>query len=146
MLGYSRILYAAARDGNFFRIFSRLHARDSYPHVAILFLGLVAAVFCLLPLPKVVQGLVSIRVLIPFIAQVIGAVILRVREPERRRPFRMWLYPLPAIVALGLWTYVAWSPQKGLKIGALFVMAAGCLFFVAREALLKRHARAAAEP
>ena len=146
MLGYSRILYAAARDGNFFRIFSRLHARDSYPHVAILFLGLVAAVFCLLPLPKVVQGLVSIRVLIPFIAQVIGAVILRVREPERPRPFRMWLYPLPAIVALGLWTYVAWSPQKGLKIGALFVMAAGCLFFVAREALLKRHARATAEP
>lgn len=146
MLGYSRILYAAARDGNFFRIFARLHARDSYPHVAILFLGLVAALFCLLPLPKVVQGLVSIRVLIPFIAQVIAAVILRVREPERPRPFRMWLYPLPAIVALGLWTYVAWSPQKGLKIGALFVIAAGCLFFFAREALLKRHAGAAAKP
>ncbi|HEY6139604.1 MAG TPA: amino acid permease [Thermoanaerobaculia bacterium] len=146
MLGYSRILYAAARDGNFFRIFARLHARDSYPHVAILFLGLVAALFCLLPLPKVVQGLVSIRVLIPFIAQVIAAVILRVREPERPRPFRMWLYPLPAIIALGLWTYVAWSPQKGLKIGALFVIAAGCLFFFAREALLKRHAGAAAKP
>jgi amino acid transporter len=146
MLGYSRILYAAARDGNFFRIFANLHPRDAYPHVAILYLGLVAAVFCLLPLPKVVQGLVSIRVLIPFIAQVIAAVILRAREPERPRPFRMWLYPLPAIVALGLWTYVAWSPQKGLKIGALFVMAAGCLFFVAREALLKRHAGAAAKP
>src|SRR6266545_3411875 len=129
MLGYSRILYAAARDGNFFGIFGALHPRDSYPHVAVL--------FCLLPLPKVVQGLVTIRVLIPFIAQVIGAVILRVREPQRPRPFQMWLYPLPAIVALGLWSYVAYSPQKGLKIGALFVMAAGCLFFFAREALLK---------
>ena len=146
MLGYSRILYAAARDGNFFGIFAALHPRDSYPHVALLFLGLVAALFCLLPLPKVVQGLVSIRVLIPFIAQIIGAVILRVREPQRPRPFRMWLYPLPAIVALGLWSYVAVSPERGLKVGGLYVAAAGCLFFFAREALLKRHTRAAAKP
>jgi basic amino acid/polyamine antiporter, APA family len=146
MLGYSRILYAAARDGNFFHIFSALHPRDSYPHIALLFLGLTAAAFCLLPLGKVVQGLVSIRVLIPFIAQVIGAVLLRVREPERRRPFRMWLYPLPAVLALGLWSYVAYSPEKGLKWGALFVLGAGCLFFFAREALLKRHARAAPQP
>ncbi|HKS23245.1 MAG TPA: amino acid permease [Thermoanaerobaculia bacterium] len=146
MLGYSRILYAAARDGNFFRIFANLHPRDSYPHVALYFLGFVAALFCLLPLDKVVQGLVSIRVLIPFIAQVIGAVILRVREPERPRPFRMWLYPLPAIIALGLWSYVAVSPAKGLKVSGFYVLAAGCLFFFAREALLKRHARAAAKP
>src|ERR1051326_8691012 len=146
MLGYSRILYAAARDGNFFRIFASLHPRDEYPHVAILFLGVAAALFCLLPLREVVQALVSIRVLIPFIAQVIGAVILRVREPDRPRPFRMWLYPLPAIVALGLWTYVAMSPEKGLKSSGLYVLAAGVVFFVAREALLKRHARAAAKP
>ena len=146
MLGYSRILYAAARDGNFFRIFASLHPRDAYPHVAILFLGVAAALFCLLPLREVVQALVSIRVLIPFIAQVIGAVILRVREPDRPRPFRMWLYPLPAIVALGLWTYVAMSHEKGLKISGLYVLAAGVVFFVAREALLKRHARAAAKP
>ncbi len=145
MLGYSRILYAAARDGNFFHIFSALHKRDSYPHVALIFLGLVAALFCLLPLREVVQGLVSIRVLIPFIAQVIGSVILRVREPERPRPFRMWLYPLPAIIALGLWSYVAVSPEKGLKVGGLYVLAAGCLFYFGRAALLKRHARAAAK-
>src|SRR5207237_8064934 len=96
MLGYSRILYAAARDGNFFGIFAALHPRDSYPHVALLFLGLVAALFCLLPLPKVVQGLVSIRLLIPFITQIIGAVILRVREPDPPRPSPMWLSPPPA--------------------------------------------------
>lgn len=145
MLGYSRILYAAARDGNFFGIFASLHARHAYPYVSLLFLGLVAALFCMLPLREVVQGLVSIRVLIPFIAQVIGAVLLRIREPERRRPFRMWLYPLPAIVALGLWSYVAWSPGKGLKIGALYVIVAGCLFFFAREWLLKRNAGAPAD-
>ena len=141
MLGYSRILYAAARDGNFFRIFASLHAEHAYPWVAIVFLGVMAAIFCTISLPTVIQGLVTIRVLIPFIAQVIGAVILRVREPDRPRPFRMWLYPLPAIVAFGLWTYVATSQQKGIRIGGLYVMLAGVLFYLLREALLKRHAR-----
>src|SRR6202007_275258 len=77
MLGYSRILYAAARDGNFFRIFGRLHATEAYPIVSIIFLGCVAALFCSLPLKHVLQAILSIRAIIPFVAQIIGAVILR---------------------------------------------------------------------
>jgi amino acid transporter len=132
MLGYSRILYAAARDGNFFRFFSKLHATEAYPYVSILFLGLIAAVFCSLKLKQVLQAILSIRAIIPFVAQIIGAVILRQREPTRARPFRMWLYPLPAIVALGLWTFVVLSPEKGLGVGGLYVMAAGTIFYFAR--------------
>ena len=146
MLGYSRILYAAARDHNFFAIFAKLHATEAYPVVAVLFLGSVAAIFCWLPLKSVVQGILSIRAIIPFIAQIIGAVVLRVREPERRRPFKMWIYPLPAIIALGLWSYVAISPEKGLRIGGLFVIGAGVLFFFVREFLVRRYESAAANP
>jgi amino acid transporter len=142
MLGYSRILYAAARDGNFFRIFAKLHATELHPYVSILFLGTVAAIFCSLPLKHVLQAILSIRAVIPFIAQIVGAVILRQREPDRPRPFRMWLYPLPAIVALGLWSYIVVSPQKGLKVGGLYVMAAGTLFYVARGWLERRRATA----
>src|ERR1043166_9187306 len=103
MLGYSRILYAAARDNNFFSVFGRLHSTQSYPYVSLLFLGGIASVFCWIDLKFVLQAMLSIRAIIPFMAQIVGAVILRLREPERPRPFRMWLYPLPAIVALGLW-------------------------------------------
>ncbi len=138
LLGYSRILYAAARDGNFFRIFGRLHATEAYPYVSILFLGCVAAVFCSLSLRHVLQAILSIRAVIPFMAQIIGAVILRRREPDRPRPFRMWLYPLPAIVALGLWGFIVTSPEKGLKAGGLYVMGAGTLFYVARWWLERR--------
>jgi amino acid transporter len=145
MLGYSRILYAAARDRNFFAIFAKLHATEAYPIVSVVFLGCVAAVFCWIPLKHVLQAILSIRAVIPFMAQIAGAVVLRLREPDRPRPFRMWLYPLPAIVALGLWSYVALSQKKGLKIGALYVVIAGCIFFFSREWLLKRHARAAAD-
>ncbi len=138
MLGYSRILYAAARDGNFFRIFSKLHATQAHPYVATLFLGAIATIFCQIPLKNVLQAILSIRAIIPFMAQITGAVILRVREPQRPRPFRMWLYPIPAIVALGLWSYVVISPQKGLKVGGLYVIAAGTLFFFVRMAIEKR--------
>jgi amino acid transporter len=138
MLGYSRILYAAARDGNFFRFFGKLHATEAYPYVSIIFLGCVAAAFCSLSLKNVLQAILSIRAVIPFMAQIVGAVLLRQREPDRPRPFRMWLYPLPAIIALGLWGYIVMSPQKGLKAGGLYVMAAGTLFYVARWWLEKR--------
>jgi amino acid transporter len=138
MLGYSRILYAAARDGNFFGIFAKLHATEAYPYVSILFLGLVATAFCSLSLKNVLQSILSIRAVIPFMAQVVGAVILRQREPDRPRPFRMWLYPLPAIVALGLWGYIVCSPEKRLRVGGLYVMAAGTLFYVARWWLERR--------
>ena len=138
MLGYSRILYAAARDRNFFAIFAKLHTTKAYPIVSLIFLGSVAAIFCWIPLKHVLQAILSIRAIIPFMAQIAGAVILRVREPERPRPFRMWLYPLPAIVALGLWAYIVISPEKGLKVGGLFVIAAGAIFYAIREAFVRR--------
>ena len=136
MLGYSRVLFAAARDGNFFSIFAKLHPTQAYPFVSVIFLGVVASIFCWLPLRTVVAGIVTIRSIIPFMSQIIGALILRRKQPDRRRPFKMWLYPLPAIVALGLWTKVAISPEKGLRIGALYVIAAGGVFFLIRDALL----------
>ena len=119
-------------------IFARLHATQAYPIVSLLFLGSIAAIFCWLPLRQVLQAILSIRAIIPFMAQIAGAVILRVRQPDRRRPFRMWLYPLPAIVALGLWSYIVISPQKGLKVGGLYVIAAGTLFYFIRRWLEQR--------
>jgi hypothetical protein len=67
--------------------------------------------------------------------------VLRVREPNRSRPFRMWLFPLPAIIALGLWGYVVVSPEKHLRIAALYVIAAGILFFFMREFFVRRAQR-----
>ena len=133
VLGYSRILYAAARDGNFFKLFASLHPRGAYPYAALLALGAAGALFCFLPLSTVIKSIISIRALIPFIAQIAGSVLLRRRFPDGPRPFRMWLYPLPVILALGLWGYVLFSPEKGLKWAAVLVMGAGAAFFFARS-------------
>jgi fructoselysine transporter len=131
-LGYSRILYAAARDGNFFRIFARLHPTEGYPTVALLALGGAAALFSFIDLRVVVMTILSIRAVIPFIAQIVGALVLRHRLPDSARPFRMWLYPLPALMALLLWGFVLVSPEKGLRATGLVVIHVGTIAYLVR--------------
>lgn len=99
LLGYSRVPYAAALDGNYFRIFARVHPEGRFPHVSLLALAIVAALFCFLSLADLIAGLVVIRIALQFLVQAIGLIVLRIKRPDLPRPFRMWLYPIPAIVA-----------------------------------------------
>lgn len=115
LLGYSRVPYAAALDGNYFRIFSRVHPRHRFPYVSLLIMGGIAALFCFLRLADVIAALVVIRIIVQFLAQIVGIVVLRVRRPDMPRPFRMWLYPIPAFVAFGGFVYVLFARQNFLK-------------------------------
>lgn len=106
LLGYSRVPYAAALDGNYFRVFAKLHEKNRFPYVSLLTLGGIAAVFCIFRLADIIAALVVIRIFIQFLAQIIGLLILRRRRPDMPRPFRMWLYPIPAILAMIGFLYV----------------------------------------
>ena len=106
LLGYSRIPFAAARDGNFFAAFGRLHPRGGFPYVSLLYLAGAAVLFCFLSLGEVIAALVVIRIVVQFLLQHVGVMVLRRREPGRRRPFRMWLYPLPPLLALAGFAYI----------------------------------------
>jgi basic amino acid/polyamine antiporter, APA family len=99
MLGYSRVPYAAAVDGNYFRAFARVHPVYQFPYVSLLALAGVATLFCFLRLADLIAALVVIRIILQFLVQSIGVIVLRIRRPEMPRPFRMWLYPVPALVA-----------------------------------------------
>ena len=100
LLGYSRIPFAAARDRNFFRAFGRLHPRLGFPDVSLLFLAGMACLFCCFSLKDVIAALVVLRVMLQFGLQQVGVIWLRWSRPELVRPFRMWLYPLPPLLAL----------------------------------------------
>jgi amino acid transporter len=106
LLGYSRIPYAAARDGYFFNIFSRLHPTGRFPHVSLVVLGAISILCSLLPLGLVIDALITTRILVQFIGQVFAVMLLRARQPDMPRPFRMWLYPIPALVALFGWIFL----------------------------------------
>lgn len=106
LLGYSRIPYAAARDGYFFRAFGRLHASGGFPAVSIVVLGTIAIAASFVSLGMVIDALIVTRILVQFIGQIAGLIVLRRTRPTMERPYRMWLYPLPALVALAGWTFV----------------------------------------
>src|SRR5713226_3723730 len=114
-LGYSRVPYAAARDGNYFRAFARVHPVYQFPYVSLLALGVVAAAFCFLRLADLIAALVVIRILLQFLVQAIGVIVLRVRRPEMPRPFRMWLYPLPALAAAAGFIFILFNRQNAMK-------------------------------
>ena len=124
LLGYTRIPYAAAADGNFFRVFARLHPQGDFPYVSLIVLGLAASVFSLGHLPEVIGSLVATRVLVQYLPQAVGFFVLRFRQPDLPRPFRMWFYPLPGMVSILGWLYIlATSARRSLVFAAaVFVL------------------------
>jgi basic amino acid/polyamine antiporter, APA family len=120
LAGYSRIPFAAARDGNFFALFRRVHPREHFPTASVLLLGGLACVFCVFQLRDLVSALVVIRVLLLFLLQAVGAVVWRVAHPERPRPFRMWLYPLPVVITVAGFSLVLLDKLALVGRGLLF--------------------------
>ena len=133
LLGYSRVPYAAALDGNYFRAFARVHPEKRFPTVSLLALGAVAICFCLLRLADVIAALVIIRILLQFIVQAVGVIVLRYRQPDLPRPFRMWLYPLPALMAIAGFTYILLARknfQREIKYAFVILIAGLLVYFV----------------
>jgi len=121
LLGYSRVPYAAARDGNYFRFLAAVHPKHGIPHRSLVALGLVAACFCFFSLAQVITMLVITRILLQFFLQHAGVVLLRVQRPELARPFRMPLYPLPPLVAMA--GFVFMLVNRSHALGGLAVAA-----------------------
>ncbi|MGH9534441.1 MAG: APC family permease [Terriglobales bacterium] len=106
MLGYSRIPYAAAQDGYFFRAFQHVHPKGKFPDLSLLVLGAVTIAVSFVPLAAEIAILLTSRILIQFLAQGVGVFLLHKHYPPARRPFRMWLYPVPVVLAMVGWVYV----------------------------------------
>jgi amino acid transporter len=134
MLGYSRVPYAAALDGNYFRIFARVHPEHRFPHVSLVALGMVALVFCFFSLADVIAALVVIRITLQFLVQAIGVIVLRIRRPDLPRPFRMWFYPLPALIASIGFVFILVSRTNSMKQirYALMVLITGLAIYLVR--------------
>ncbi len=118
LLGYSRVPYAAAKDGYFFRIFARLHPTHGFPYVSLIVLGVLSILAGMVSLDTVIQALVTMRILVQFIGQIGAITLLRRRAPDLPRPYRMWLYPVPSLIALLGWIFIfATTPPTVIAFG-----------------------------
>ena len=125
--------YAASLDGNYFKVFSRVHRQHRFPYVSLLVLGTVASLFCFLRLADVIAALVVIRIMVQFLAQTVGVIVLRIRRPDMVRPFRMWLYPLPSVLALVGFLFVLFKRdgfQKEIKYAAVLIIVGLVIYFI----------------
>jgi len=139
LLGYSRVPYAAARDGNYFRFLAAVHPRHGIPHRSLVALGLVATAFCFLTLTQVITLLVITRIVLQFFLQHAGVVLLRVQRPELERPFSMPLYPLPPLVAMAGFVFMVVNRShalKGLAVAAGIALS-GTVIYLLRAKQLK---------
>ena len=130
LLGYSRIPFAAAESGYFFRVFGRLHPTKEFPSVSLLVLGALSIAAAFFSLGTVIDALIVTRILVQFMGQVVGLMRLRRHAPHLARPYRMWLYPLPALVALAGWIFLFATAQLRVIIFGVAVLALGCVAFL----------------
>lgn len=138
-LGYSRIPYAAALDGNFFSVFARVHPTKRFPHISLLALGATAIFFCLaLSLADVIRAILAMRCLIQFVGQALGLMLLHARWKADRWPFRMWAYPVPVLIAIAGWLAIFISTGRVPMLASLAAAAAGILVYLVRARCLRQ--------
>lgn len=136
-LGYSRIPYAAAADGSFFKIFARLHPTKQFPHISLLFLGSVAFIFSLLfKLSDVISAILAMRILVQFIGQAIGLLLLHKKRRKTSFPYRMPFFPLPVILVIIMWTAILLSTGTTMMITGITATAIGAVVYLLKAKLV----------
>ena len=130
LLGYSRIPYAAALDGCFFKVFGKLHPTKGFPHVSLVVIGLISIVCSFLPLLTVIDALLVTRIVVQFIGQVAAVILLRKHRPDLHRPYKIWLYPITPLMALAGWLFIFGTTEARLILYGLLTLALGAVFFV----------------
>jgi len=139
ILGYSRVPFAAARNGEFFRVFSRIHPAKHFPHVSLLAIGVISLPFCFFTLGQLVNWLMQVQILISFVWQCAAVVLLRRYRRDIPQPFTMWLYPLPAFVAGALWLGIFFAgPVDGVLFSFAFAALSTAAYLVFRRSAWAR--------
>jgi len=139
-LGYSRIPYAAAADGEFFPVFAKIHPTKNFPYVSLLFMGGVAFIFSLLfiaDLGKVISAILAMRIIVQFIGQAIGLLLLRSKKSDIQFPYKMPMFPVPVILAIAMWLFILISTGSRLMIWGLLIIGLGTIVYFIKAKVRK---------
>jgi fructoselysine transporter len=130
VLGYSRVPYAAAVDGNFFKPFARLHPTKNFPYISLIVLCGLGFVFSLfMRLGDVISSILAMRIIVQFIGQGVGVMLLRKKMGTKGLPFKMWLFPLPVIISIGIWVFLFLSTKWFALWGSVIAVVGIIVYF-----------------
>jgi amino acid transporter len=111
-------------------VFGKLHPQKQFPHISLLLIGGLSIVASFLSLQAVIDALVTMRILVQFIGQIGAVIILRRTRPDSARPFKMWLYPLPALIALLGWIFLFVTSGGKQMLYSVLAMVVGAAAFL----------------
>jgi amino acid transporter len=134
VLGYSRVPYAAAVDGNFFKLFAKLHPTKNFPYISLIVLCALGFVFSLfMRLGDVISSILAMRIIIQFIGQGVGVSLLRKKTGAKDLPFKMWLFPLPVIISIAIWVFLFLSTKWFALWGSLIAVVGVIVYFIVEK-------------
>ena len=131
LLGYSRVPFAAATEGLFFRPFAAIHPKGHFPTVSLVFMGVLSALCCLVKLDALISVLIVVQTLFQYSLQCIGVIFRRKHLKTIGMPYKMPLYPLPALLSLAGWLYILTTSKPVYIALGIGVFAAGSLIYLA---------------
>lgn len=135
-LGYSRIPYAAAADGAFFKVFAKLHPTKNFPYISLLMLGAVAFIFSLLfRIAQVIDAIIAMRILIQFVGQGVGLLLLSKRKGRNFFTWKMPFFPIPAIIAMLIWLGIFYATGWKMMLSGLTVIFCGIIAYLIKSKL-----------
>ena len=138
ILGYSRIPYAAAKNGDFFPVFAKVHPKYHFPYVSLLALGGLAFIFSLLfRMKEVITAIIVMRILIQFISQSVGVIAWHYQKPADNRPYKIPFFPIPALISISIWLFLLLMSDSQYILFALSIIGSGCLFYLLKENMVK---------
>jgi amino acid transporter len=138
ILGYSRIPYSAAKNGDFFPVFARVHPKHKFPHISLLAIGGMGFIFSLLfKMSEVITAIIVMRILIQFVSQTVGLIAWHYNKPKERMPYKMPLFPLPAIISISIWLFILFSSDRLFLEYAFGIIAVGTVLFFVKERFVK---------
>lgn len=114
IFGQTRILFTMARDGLMPKAFAKIHPRYHTPHVVTMITGAAVALFAAVFNVDLLADISNAGTLFAFFAVALGVLVLRVKQPDRVRPFRtpmVWLVgPLAMAGCVLLFFSLGWNP------------------------------------
>lgn len=140
MFWLSRVPYAAAMDGRFFAVFAQVHPSGYFPRFSVAFTGVASAACCFLTLDEVIKAFTVIGILLASLPVVVAPTLVRLGAAQRHLPFRMWLYPLPSLIAGAGWLYIVATS------GWVYILAGAASLLLGVGAYLVRARRQAEWP
>ncbi len=130
MLGYSRVPFAAAQNGHFFRWFAAVHPTLHIPHRSLLLIAGMVLFWSFFNLDMIITALIATRILEQFVAQTLGLIYLRKTRPDVALPWKMWLYPLPCLVGLIGWSFLYITTGKIFMVIGAATLLLGAIVFL----------------